>query len=130
MTSGIVFNSCPLLIVMEVPLTMAVTATLENQTLTLTLLENLTALNAAHVQAELMAQLTQSTPQRVILDLQQIQLVDSMGLKIILGLHQTCQQAQIACRVAVNSTDILRLFELCKLDTLLAVDSPRTSPSG
>ena len=47
-----------------------------------------------------------------ILDLSTAEVVDSLGITLILGLFKTCQQRKISFRVEGASTDLMRVFKL------------------
>lgn len=57
----------------------------------------------------------------VVLDLTSTEVVDSLGITLILGLFKTCQQKQLPFRVEGASPDLLRVFKLFSLPRLFPV---------
>ena len=56
-----------------------------------------------------------------ILDLSTAEVVDSLGITLILGLFKTCQQRKISFRVEGASTDLMRVFKLFSLPKLFPI---------
>ena len=57
----------------------------------------------------------------VVLDLSSADMVDSLGITLILGLFKSCQQKQLAFRVEGASPDLMRVFKLFSLPRLFPV---------
>ena len=57
----------------------------------------------------------------VVLDLASAEVVDSLGITLILGLFKTCQQKKIPFQVEGVSTDLLRVFKLFSLPRLFTI---------
>ena len=56
-----------------------------------------------------------------VLDLSSAEVVDSLGITLILGLFKTCQQRRIAFRVEGASADLMRVFKLFSLPKLFPI---------
>jgi anti-anti-sigma factor len=56
-----------------------------------------------------------------VLDLSEADVVDSMGITLILGLFKTCQQRKIAFRVEGANPDLMRVFKLFSLPRLFPI---------
>ena len=57
----------------------------------------------------------------VVLDLASAEVVDSLGITLILGLFKTCQQKKIPFQVEGVSGDLLRVFKLFSLPRLFTI---------
>ena len=57
----------------------------------------------------------------VVLDLATADVVDSLGITLILGLFKTCQQKKIPFQVEGVSQDLLRVFKLFSLPRLFTI---------
>jgi anti-sigma B factor antagonist len=57
----------------------------------------------------------------VILDLSSAEVVDSLGITLILGLFKTCQQKKIPFQVHGASPDLMRVFKLFSLPRLFTI---------
>jgi anti-sigma B factor antagonist len=57
----------------------------------------------------------------VSLDLRSAEVVDSLGITLILGLFKTCQQKKIPFQVEGVSPDLLRVFKLFSLPRLFTI---------
>ena len=57
----------------------------------------------------------------VVLDLASAEVVDSLGITLILGLFKTCQQKKLPFRVEGASPDLMRVFKLFSLPRLFTV---------
>jgi anti-sigma B factor antagonist len=56
-----------------------------------------------------------------VLDLTAAEVVDSLGITLILGLFKTCQQRKIAFRVEGANSDLMRVFKLFSLPRLFPI---------
>ena len=56
-----------------------------------------------------------------VLDLSASEVVDSLGITLILGLFKTCQQRKISFRVEGASPDLMRVFKLFSLPKLFPI---------
>jgi anti-sigma B factor antagonist len=56
-----------------------------------------------------------------ILDLTESEVVDSLGITLILGLFKTCQQRHIPFRVEGANGDLMRVFKLFSLPKLFPI---------
>jgi len=57
----------------------------------------------------------------VILDLASAEVVDSLGITLVLGLFKTCQQKKLPFRIEGASPDLMRVFKLFSLPRLFPV---------
>ena len=93
----------------------------EKECLTLVAEEDFLFDKAEKIQADLLKALELCQSSLVILDLTQTTVMDSIGIKLLLGLYKSCQQKGLSLQVDVSSETIIRLFQLCQLTTLLNV---------
>lgn len=56
-----------------------------------------------------------------VLDLSATEVVDSLGITLILGLFKTCQQLKIGFRVEGANPDLMRVFKLFSLPRLFPI---------
>jgi anti-anti-sigma factor len=56
-----------------------------------------------------------------VLDLSASEVVDSLGITLILGLFKTCQQRKVAFRVEQANPDLMRVFKLFSLPKLFTI---------
>ncbi|MBY0402943.1 MAG: STAS domain-containing protein, partial [Cyanobacteria bacterium] len=80
----------------------------KNDILTLKADQDFTILNALELQKKLIKLLEKKTSGAVVLDLSRIELMDSIGVKIIIGLFTTCQEKNLSLSIEVASEQILR----------------------
>jgi len=59
--------------------------------------------------------------EKVILDLSGVDLVDSLGITLVLGLFKTCQKSGAAFSIEGVKPDILRVFKLFNLTKFFPV---------
>ncbi len=78
-------------------------------------------MNAAVLQSELVSATQGLSQGTVVLDLTQTKLMDSMGIKLVLGLFKTCQQKGLTLHIEAASQSILKLFQICKLNEMLTI---------
>ena len=90
-------------------------------TLTLIAEENLSATFAEAIQGQMLAGLKESKATHVVLDLKNAELIDAMGLKLILGLHQTCQQEKRELSVEVTHPQVSKTLTHYKLDQMINI---------
>ncbi|MDX2083892.1 MAG: STAS domain-containing protein [Candidatus Melainabacteria bacterium] len=83
--------------------------------------EDFLVTNANRLQLELIEALEAIDNPKVILDLTEITRMDSIGIKLVLGLLKSCEQKNFLLEVEVSSSSILKLFHLCKLGQLLNI---------
>ena len=89
--------------------------------LSIVLQEDLTVLNAKQAVKHFKSALAEAEGDSIILDLNQIDMVDSMGLKVIIGLYQSCQTENKTLEVHTQSPAIQRIFHMCNLGRFITV---------
>lgn len=57
----------------------------------------------------------------VTLDLSQCERMDSLGVKLVVGLFKTCQSRGWSFEITTASTQIMHLMTLCKLDKIITL---------
>jgi anti-sigma B factor antagonist len=57
----------------------------------------------------------------VVLDLSDAEVVDSLGITLILGLFKTCQQKKLPFSIEGASPDLMRVFKLFSLPRLFPI---------
>ncbi len=73
------------------------------------------------LQADMLKAMQKFKGKMVVLDLTQINHMDSMGVKLVIGLYKSCEENNISLRVEVSSPSILQLFKICKLNQFLDI---------
>ena len=94
--------------------------TRENGAIRLTASEPLVARNIPAQRDQLQAVL-QGHLGPVILDVSLVDMVDSLGITLIIRLYKSCLQKQIAFSVAGANAELLRLFKFFSLSDLFPV---------
>jgi anti-sigma B factor antagonist len=81
-------------------------------------LEALDDLSASHVSAQqaFLKTCLDQAGEAVVLDLRRAELVDSLGITLLLGLWKSCKEKGLAFRVEGVNAEISRLFHLFSLD--------------
>jgi anti-sigma B factor antagonist len=59
--------------------------------------------------------------EKVVLDLSAVELIDSLGITLVLGLFKSCQKAGTAFAVESVKPDIMRVFRLFNLTKFFSV---------
>lgn len=77
--------------------------------------------NAQILQEKLLNGIQDVQSGTVILDLTQITTMDSVGLKLVLGLFKSCRAKGLSLRLEVDSPGIVKLLHLCKLNQLMDI---------
>lgn len=93
----------------------------ENNSLTLVAQEDFIFHHSKPLQEQMLKHLKNVSSGRVILDLTHINSMDSVGIKLVIGLFKTCQDKGLDFCVEVSSATILQLFHICKLNQILDV---------
>lgn len=65
-----------------------------------------------------------------VLDLAEAEVVDSLGITLILGLFKTCQQRGITFRVEGANPDLMRVFKLFSLPKLFPIQERQHDQPG
>jgi anti-sigma B factor antagonist len=92
----------------------------ENGGLRFTAAEALVARNIPDQRAQLQEDLSAATGP-VVLDLAQVDVVDSLGITLVVRLYKSCEQKGLAFSVAGASAEILRLFRFFSLSDLFPI---------
>ena len=95
-------------------------AILDGKVLRLVALVPLVASNVATQRAALKAHLEQAE-QAVVLDLGQSDLVDSLGITLVVGLYKSCLERKLAFSVAGANAEVLRLFKFFNLNEIFEI---------
>jgi anti-anti-sigma factor len=91
------------------------TATLEGGTLRLLALGNLVA-NHVGAQRLFLKEHLGEAKEAVILDLGSVELVDSLGITLLVGLYKSCKEKQLGFRVEGVNSEVLRLCKFFSLN--------------
>jgi anti-anti-sigma factor len=89
-------------------------------TLRLVALVPLVASNIAALRAALKEHLG-AAEQAVLLDLGHVELVDSLGIYLVVSLNKSCQERQVSFSVAGANAEVLRLFEFFGLNEVFDI---------
>jgi anti-sigma B factor antagonist len=82
---------------------------------------DLDIVNAEDVKREL-TELVDSGPEALTLDMEAVRFVDSSGLGTLVAIHRHAESAGARFVVRSVPAQVLRLFEITRLDDLLAVE--------
>ncbi|MGE0201449.1 MAG: STAS domain-containing protein [Candidatus Melainabacteria bacterium] len=55
------------------------------------------------------------------MDLSKVEFVDSMGIKLLLGLYKSCKTEEVPLTMEVASAQVMKVMRLCKLDQLINI---------
>ena len=91
---------------------------IQDEQMTITTEENWIGTLAAELQAELLSNMEQFKTGNVFLDLSQTDFMDSLGIKLVVGLIKSCQEKNLSFEIINCSASILRLFRIFNLDKL------------
>ncbi|WP_303674867.1 STAS domain-containing protein [Vampirovibrio chlorellavorus] len=58
----------------------------------------------------------------VVLDMRQVELIDSLGLKLLIGLYKTCQSQNRLLKLEVVNPSVLKVIRVCKLEQLIHLE--------
>jgi anti-anti-sigma factor len=95
-------------------------AILDGKVLRLVALVPLVASNVAAQRTVLKEHLEQAE-QAVVLDLGQSDLVDSLGITLVVGLYKSCLERKLTFSVAGANAEVLRLFKFFSLDEIFEI---------
>jgi len=93
---------------------------LDGETLVLRPHGNLVASTVESVRTAI-AQALARMPEGVVLDLAEVEQLDSLGITLVLGVFKTCQKAGKAFRVQGVRPDLMRVFRLFNLSKFFPV---------
>jgi anti-anti-sigma factor len=83
--------------------------------------ENLICQNVYEIQKTLQAQL-QDDCSEVILDLRKVEFIDSMGLKLIIGLYKSCQEKSLELKITGCAPKVHQILSICGLNRYLNIE--------
>ncbi len=85
--------------------------------------QDFTIANAKEIQAQLLTTLesVKSDTQNVLLDLSKTTLLDSIGIKLVIGLLKSCQQKGLTLALQVASPAMMKVLQICKISQLLDI---------
>ncbi len=58
----------------------------------------------------------------VILDMRQVEIIDSLGLKLLIGLYKTCKSQNRLLRLEVLNPSVVKVLRVCKLEQLIHLE--------
>ncbi len=91
--------------------------------LTLLAKEDITVHNVEQLIVFVKAKLEKkSSAVTILLDLSDIRLIDSSGLKLILGIYRFCEKEEKTFRVRAASQGIIRVLHFCGLNRLIQIE--------
>jgi anti-anti-sigma factor len=94
--------------------------TKENNTVRLTALDDLIAMHTP-LQRACLQELLKEIVDAVVLDLSRIEMVDSLGITLVVRLYKTCQAKGLPFHVEGASPELMRLFRFFCLSDLFEV---------
>lgn len=69
-------------------------------------------------------------PRKLIMDLSEVEIVDSMSLGLLVGLYLRCQELGIQFVFVGVSPDVRRLFETTNLDKVFTATTEESASTG
>jgi len=91
------------------------------ETLRLSSEVNFTLDNADDLQNLLTQSMAHSKAKSIVLDLTQTDVIDSMGIKVLISLFKTCQERGLGFCLEGCSQSVLKVLKLCKMDRLFDI---------
>ncbi len=70
---------------------------------------------------ELLKAVQSANTSRMVLDVTQITTIDSLGIKLIVGLYKSCQEKKITLELEVASASLIKILNLCKLNQFIDI---------
>lgn len=58
----------------------------------------------------------------VVLDMRQVEIIDSLGLKLLIGLYKTCQAQNRLLKLEVLNPSVIKVIRVCKLEQLIHLE--------
>ncbi len=95
---------------------------LENNELVFQAEEDITLHNVEKLMVFVKEKLNGEVPTTILLDLSKIQLIDSSGLKLVLGIYQFCEKSEKDFHVKAASQGIIRVLHFCGLNRLIKIE--------
>lgn len=83
--------------------------------------ENFSMSFADDLQKRIVEAINKSPTEDLILDMRNVELLDSVGVKILVGLYKTCQMQNRKLLLEVSNPDLSKVICLFKLDQLIQV---------
>lgn len=93
----------------------------DSNTLRLVAEENFSHTFAEALHLKLQETLRDIKGKNVILDMTQVELVDSTGVKLLAGLYKACQEKKLGFSIEVTHPSVSKVLRLCKLDQLIEI---------
>lgn len=93
----------------------------EGNTLKLVAEENFSHTFAEALHAKLQESMQNVQAKDVVLDMTQVELLDSIGVKLLVGLYRTCQEQSLGFSVDVAHQSVYKVLRLCRLDQLIEI---------
>ncbi len=83
--------------------------------------ENFSITFADALQSRMQSAMQQATTQDVVLDIREVELIDSIGIKLVVGLYKTCLEKKLKFSMDVAHPSASKVLRLCKLDQLIEI---------
>lgn len=93
----------------------------DGNTLKLVAEENFSHTFAEALHLKLQETLRDVQAKEVVLDMTQVELLDSMGVKLLAGIYKDCQKKGLAFSVDVAHPSVCKVLRLCKLEQLMEI---------
>lgn len=95
---------------------------LENNVLTVTLRGEIDHHSAVNVRGEIDALICESRPEQTVIDLSEIDFMDSSGLGLVMGRYALMQRIGGELRLRSPNERIMKIFELAGLERIIKID--------
>lgn len=83
--------------------------------------EDFTVKHAPVLQQELLQMLSGVQGKSVVLDLSRTNLIDSMGIKLLVGVFKSCQENGLSFCLEASTQSVVKVLHLCKLNQLFEI---------
>ena len=93
----------------------------KDNTLRLIAEENFSVTFAEALQTRMQDAMQQATASSVVLDIREVELIDSIGIKLVVGLYKTCMDKKLNFSMEVAHPSASKVLRLCKLDQLIEI---------
>lgn len=93
----------------------------KDNTLRLIAEENFSLTFADALQLKMQDALKQAQANEVVLDVRDVEIMDSIGIKLVVGLYKTCLDQKRKFSMEVAHPGVSKVLRLCKLDQMIEI---------
>lgn len=93
----------------------------KDDTLRLIAEENFSITFADALHLKMQDAMRQAEASQVVLDIREVELIDSIGVKLVVGLYKTCLDQKRKFSMEVAHPSVSKVLHLCKLDQMIEI---------